>query len=241
MQKYIDIYKKYYYWAISDWEREVSQGFPFLTSLGEIAAQNVIDTLQQTELPSFFRAMVKRVTSSQILSELGETVTDEDKEYHQKYLEQWRLVGLTNPMYQKIERANRDKINLSDFKKKIVASLSPILKTDHKDIAGWQLWEYHTVLKDWIIQTRVEIGDENYQLAYSHSVLYKEDMIFDHYSILRWLGISAGTEWHGIINSDVPELIDKLCRLVYHFIKNLSELLLIEGYEIQSDKQLFDK
>jgi RNA binding exosome subunit len=217
-----EFYKWLYYWSIQDWEREALQGFPYLNNIGETAAQNVIATLNKSEQSQFFKAMVKRVTNPQLLSEIGEKASYKDKEYQNRYLEQWRLAGLSDPIYKKIDRARRDMVILSDFKQKIVSSLSVILPGNYRDVESEYLWEYQTFMGNSIVLTRIEIGNDNYQLSYSQSILsiYK-DPILHHYSILRWLGISSGTEWYGVTNTNVSDVIFVLSNIIVHFISKV--------------------
>lgn len=222
----IEFHRQFYLWSVADWQREINQGFPYLGTLSNNTLRNILNELHCNEVKDFTTAMVKRSMKPEILDKLGLEISKKDQYYTKLYVEKWNASFLTDPLYKKFDRAASDKINPLAFKECINKELAPLLGIDFDDIEGWKVWQYVNEVGPWKIKTTIEIGNTHHQLSYAQSVFFdKKNYLLKHYSILRWLGLSAGTEWDGLKNSDVPFISKTLANLINHFIKSMLILL----------------
>jgi len=219
----IEFWRRFYAWSIADWHREINQGLPFLGSLNSGYLRALLSELCDEEIADFAKAMVKSGIRPELQQELGLTTTNTDRYYHDLYMRKWNEALFTDPLYKKLERAARDKVHVATFKKSISMALAPLLGTEFDDIEGWKVWRYVNEMGPWKIHTIIQIGDD--QLSYEQSVFCGSIYLLKQCSLLRWLGLSAGTEWGGLTNSDIPYVSETLAKLIDHFINALQKLL----------------
>lgn len=110
--------KKLYIWSISDWKREIKQGFPYLKNLGANLTIDILESLENSEKIKFSQAMVKRAIMPQVLEAIGESINETDQQYINLFLSKFNASFLVaDSTGEKIIRANQDKVRFRNLKK----------------------------------------------------------------------------------------------------------------------------
>lgn len=197
---------EYYLWAKQSFEQEIASDFLLLRTIP--ACMPLIDFfrhLSDKQQLIAISAFCKSGCHSDAVALLGEKKTSEEAELLQKYGEFWRR-SRSSGREDKLEMLRR-KFNRVAFTKSIESEVGPLL--GHLVEKGGQLYRrYSKEFKTFTIETWIFSGGPVRQLQYEHKLLTTGGVIYEHISILSWLGIVSGpTPWRPLSGDNSENVI----------------------------------
>ncbi len=229
----LEFEERLFHWCLRDWDRELNSDFQFLRALDKSInarrAVSVMESLEASQLARLTRMLVKRSTTPRGLERCSESLTLMDEqliEDFQELLEQesWRE-SMQIPAGGFPKKKGQKRFSRRAFKKAVIAELSDVLGDKYEKCVGSEII-YETPIDQWKLVTFVDFGGRIHNLCYGHNIVNQEgENLIENYSLLRWLGISGGTQWYNLENEDSQQVAETLALLVTHFLNASKELL----------------
>ncbi|HVU26600.1 MAG TPA: hypothetical protein VHG71_02555 [Verrucomicrobiae bacterium] len=238
---------RYYYWAISEWEKEVNKSFPSLNLFKTESARIVAQFMQQlnsAEQLILARSLLKRFHQKAVKM-LGEDISDEEESLVSKF-DAFRLAEDAKIISKNLFSKNVKFANKGKFRRTIL--------TKFKAAFGTHCFELELVGLDpeldfkmhyggWVLNTRFEFNGAHKQIHYWHGIA-SPNTIEPHrmptmvmgksISFNAWLAISSQTQWEYLLPEDVEPACDAAIKFCGRFIEIAPKLL--KGLEFEKIK-----
>ena len=212
-----DIERRLFRWALGDMEREIREGFPFLSAIRGSLAQTAfayLSGLPGEQQQAAGRGLVKRFQPRAAALE-GLPVTAEEARHAEIFV--GRVSGGSSRDSGPIDRRRL----LAALKQQ----LKPVMGSGGERFGGGE-WRYRVEQGPWVVSTYLDTGGRRHQLAYDHRIGTRAvpdlGLVI---SVLSWLGIAGQTSWDGLADPNVPETAELVARLCRHFLEALPEIL----------------
>jgi hypothetical protein len=219
---------RFFNWRLKDVNREVKNGFPFVSKMKSPYVEWALTTLQvfsQEEQLSILTALIKRKTSPKISGSL----TSEEQNSLDSYLREEARIRVQD---KKIQRLFSDETTLISIDKKylracLIQEMQTVFNVKPKRYDGDLLYQFHA--NQWQLDTWINV--ESVSCSYFHALQYKTSKMEKIASSIRlspiqlteWLGIGSGT-WCFEEITDVPLVAQELARVCSHFKEAMSEI-----------------
>lgn len=229
-EAYRVFHQRLYRWAVADSHREVGQGFPLLDTIGNSKVSSLLrlmTPLTVDEKTALADALVKQ-THRSIASEMGISLTSEDRENVQRYksfhatrLSGGTLIPAPAPLTKRL-------ISKTRMLGLINKSLFPVLGTDVSPVGKGAIY-FTTPIDKWVMKTFVGVHSTGIAQVYYYHVLDRADRPLQYetrlhmISIMIWLGIGQ-TEW--TLSSASPDaIVTSLTAVISHFTEAVPALI----------------
>ena len=229
MKAKLQFEERFYNWCLRDWEREINQDYPFLSSVSYPSSRYAIRIMRsfpdkrRTLLAS---GLVKRFRQKDLLEQLGEEYTEEEKRLVQLYLDVCQRSDWIETGNRSLEEEGKKRIKRKELKNCIVNSLSSVFLEGYEDCGGWEVWRYCTKFGPWQLLTYFDVGGTSEELSYDHSIIVSERvLLFEGISLLSWLGLSGSTSWKVTENSQIEHAAKTATVFCSHFMNAVPKLL----------------
>lgn len=226
--------ERYYFWALEDWEREISENYALVRSVRDSVASRTVRIMESLnsdeQRRSMAIALAKRARDPEVLIRCSHRLTERDKKLAQLFMdmferESWREASKI-PLGGFPQRLDQEKLNRKKFKQCIIGALSPILGENYEDWGDWEEWRYCNRAGPWQVITSIDVGGQYHQLCYGHDIIASEHVyLAQNINLLRWLGIGSQTQWQFLLASDAEPTAEALARIVAHFMEAVPRLL----------------
>jgi hypothetical protein len=177
------------------------------------------------------KALVKRFTDEHVLEQCRQRLRSDERVLVRLYMdrldgEMWKEAAATIPADRFPVGPRPKKLKRRKLKQCIVKALARVLGEEYEDLGDWEVWRYATLAGPWKVHTFVDVGGQGHQLTYGHSIIVSERVrLYEHISLLSWLGIASTTGWEGLADSDAEPTGERLAKIVGHFIEAAPKLL----------------
>lgn len=227
----------FYQWALADWDRERSEGYPYLKSFKcgyNLECIALLEELSPYERAATVRALVKYLhqegaqLSDDPLSEdeLRTAIAFRDEalnRIHQKYvLDETHRKALEDP---------KRRLDRRRFRSMVCDKVARALGVKAERLQGG-LFRYRVPVDDWIIITTIFTGGDHHDLSYSHDICHcsfepdsREERLLEHTSIASWLGLRGPNWWSFLLAEDAQPVSDLVASLCGHFVRAAREIL----------------
>jgi hypothetical protein len=191
---------------------------------------NVLDSLEQDQLIRLTKVLAKRSVSEDVLQRCSESLTENEKQQIEDFIklvrkESWREASKISPGEGLRNEKGQNKLKRSVLKRAVVSELSHILGDKYESCEGEEII-YTTPIGPWKLVTFVDFGGSIQNLCYHHNIVNDQGgSLIENVSILRWLGISGGTQWENLKNECCQEVADTLAKIIEHFLQAVKELI----------------
>lgn len=212
-----DIEARLFRWALGDMEREIREGFPFLSAIQGRLAQTAfayLSGLEGEQRQAAGRGLVKRFQPRAAERE-GMPATAEEARHAERFLG-------------RVTRGSAGDPGPLDRKQLLAAlkqQLKPVMGSGGERFGAGE-WRYRVERGPWVVSTFLDAGGRRHQLAYDHRIGTRDvpdlGLVI---SVLSWLGVAGQTSWDGLTDADVPETAELVARLCGHFLEALPEIL----------------
>ena len=222
---------RYYYWATSEFEREIDEAFPNLGLFNAGSVREVLQFMRKLDRASrlnLARGLLKRFHPDAVAA-LGEATSSEEKSLVSR-LDQFRNVQTVVP---------------SGIKFASKGKLRRMIMAKFKHAFGDQCFGLELVGLDpelifklkccgWILETRFEFRGKHRQIHYWHDIVsptviepYRAPvMILDRFiSFNAWLGIMSQTWWELLTNYDAEPACEAAIKFCGRFFEVAPKLL----------------
>ena len=210
---------RFYAWAKLDAHRELSQGFPFIRQIRNLATLRFlgfVERLEERERSVFCSALLKRAHQRAVELEQSHLSEEEGALLHQ--YSQWN-----DAQVWELETQTR-RVNRTRLRKILSKRLSPVFGVPNAVMSHPETSVYEAQIRCWTVRTQIDMGGRRV-LGYSHSIAAREFVhLHNNISILGWLGISQA-DWVYVEEQKQEELADCLARLCTHFLDSAEHLL----------------
>jgi hypothetical protein len=240
---------RYYYWAISEFEKEISESFSNLRTFknGPIwEAHQFMQQIDRDEQLTLAKNLVRRAHPDAVKI-LGETLSDEDNlllnrfdnfrsQFHGK-------IGI-NSNGEKIKCVSKSKLRKAvenAFIKKYGSRCVKILTTE----GGWDPF-FEMKFAGWIVNTSFSFGRHQSLISYQHSIGSEKKIPIQEYpsecwppamklgrslTLLSGFGIIGQTQWMFLAKEDVDPACNNVIKCCEHFFEAIPRLL--KGLEFE--------
>lgn len=214
-------YAELYQWSLKDWQREISEEFPYLRLFPPGLTGNIIPMLSGMSKEQRNRivcALVKRMNHVGACA-AGEPPTDEEVELATSFLE--KSFQPTTEMFEYNSASGEGrlppKVSRKDLEGLLKSTLDPICGRRRPNHAAGG-WRYEFERAPFIVRTTFDVAGRYHQLSFDHRIHIGREPIFGRYSFLVWLGISGQTCWTYISESEAPQICQSVAFLCRHFL-----------------------
>jgi len=183
----MELERRYGYWALAQWKRELTAGFPTLTALAPFSTSATIalDTFSQMEPERRDRlatALVLRAhTESFELTGNGGALSDEQ----QGLVQEWLAVVSANLSGARKSRPDRKKL-----RRDLAAAMSRVAQEVVR-LGRTERLVFEVRTGDQVVETHCDLGGRTHFLRYHHVVRWRDTPIKSGASPLTWLGIAS--------------------------------------------------
>lgn len=235
---------RYYYWAVEDFKREITDGFPYLRhfkSGSPYWVASIMSGLTSDEKLQLAKALVKRFHKN--AAEIaGDPVTREEIEMISKYREHRDNIAnqLEVALYERQKAGER--VVYANRKRLAKLVMSELRRINLNDATEEDRgWSYITEINGWEIKTYIDTGHRHAQLLYNHQIYSadKVEAVVSKYgeptqlrlslakniSLNSWLGINSETCWFDLTDEDSPVAAVNLAKMCSHFLQTVPILL----------------
>ena len=201
----------FYLWAKQSFEQEVASDFPLLKTIPLCVPlidffRHLSDRQQLIAIATFCKT-----GHSGAAGLLGERKTSEEAELLRQYGEFRNRSRLDPSRAESKLEALSQKFDRVAFTKALESEIGPLLGC-LVEKGGQSHRKYSKEFETFTIETWIFTGGPVRQLQYEHKLLAPEGAIFEHISILSWLGIVLGpTPWRPL-SDDTSESVIKACK-----------------------------
>jgi hypothetical protein len=246
---------RYYWWAISEWEKEINESFPNLRLFKAGSFQHLhqfMQNLDKEEHLVLAHALLNRFHSSAV-KKLGVITTEEEialLEKRDKFcgssfqneMEELQARRRAGEKIKFVSKTKLRKIMADKFTKAYGERCVKILGE------GWDPW-FEMKFAGWIVPTGFTFGRSESMISYSHSIgseakipipefppeVWPPTMRLGlHISFGSWLGICNRTQWEHLLTEDVEPACDAVLKLCGRFFDVAPKLL--KGLEFETIK-----
>lgn len=226
----------FYGWALQDWQRERSHGYPHLRTLKTGIVPIWIDILEHLPPPerdALITALVKYYHQEGAHAS-GDPIRAEEfqmfRQYRDECLTKSRL-DWNNPAYQEYKKGVR-RLNRQRFRKMVRRRVSEALGREHEKWPG-AVFRCTTYFGEWKVLTSISYGN-HHDLSYYHRIHlgqelrdsdYGENVLLGRTSLLHWLGLTHQTWWSFLSEDDAELVSDCVASLCVHFVEAAKEML----------------
>ena len=243
---------RYYYWAISQFEREINESFPILRTfkIGQMwEAHQFMQQITKSEQLTLAKGLL-RGAYSDTAKILGETLSDEAdpllKRFN-KFCSQFYGQTRSELSGKKVKYVSKGKLKKAieiAFTKAYGSQCVKFLTT--KD--GYDPW-FEVKFAGWIVITSFTFGRHQSMISYDHIIQSEAKVPNSEFppeywmpamrlgqslSFASWLGLSARTEWAALVEEEVDQVCDaviKCCGLFFEIAPTLLNGLEFEKVE----------
>ena len=227
---------RYYCWRLSECEREVQQGFPFLSRVPHtfvIGYLEFVDNWTQSAQLDLLRALVVRYTEESTLK--GRTLTEHEEQLLQAFHGACqRDLGPKLGSYSRRSYAGEFKIDRSLLRRQLKSILTEPLGPSRVFEANE--YRFRTLLNGVTIRTHLDTGGATRQFSYSHTLLMGQQeywgdqaaTIREAVSMVAVLGVFPTTEWQFMTQDEIPLAAESMKMFCEHFLKAVPSLT--EGF-----------
>ena len=239
---------RYYYWATSEFEKEISESFPIMRTfkLGPIwEAHQFMQQITKEEQLTLAQGLLRR-SYSDTAKILGEGLSDEANVLLSRFDTcRSRFYGQArNDLAgQKVKYVSKGKLRkaIEIAFTKAYGSRCTKIQTE-KD---WDPW-FEMKFAGWIVATQFTFGRRQSKILYYHAIesetkvpnpefppaYWMPAMRLAHWlSLASWLGISGQTEWASLLEGEVEQACDAVIKCCGHFFEAVPQLL--KGLEFE--------
>jgi len=223
----LEFQKRYYYWALSDWDSEIQESFISLSRIKNpvveavLIAMDNIETYQRYYLAS---GLVGRFRK-ELLLHINKDFTKEEARLVDYYMDTVQHISIESTLLRNFNQYKKQTLNKKLFKQTLIDKLAPVLGMNYQKLSRYE-WKYSLNIGSWHVDTYIDIGGRYHQLVYDHVIKGPGNFILmDCISILSWLGISSQTSWRGLGNDDICSVVDSLSQIIYRFMVSAPILL----------------
>lgn len=240
---------RYYYWAASEFEREIGESFPILRTFKNGPIREAYQFMQQiakNEQLTLAKSLLKR-THPKATKILGEKLSDEENSLLNKFdnfRSQFHVPVGIDPSGQKIKYVSKNKLRKAieiSFTKAYGSRCVKILTTEE----GWDPF-FEMKFAGWIVSTSFSFGRYQSMISYQHSIGSEAKVPIQEYPPECWpptlrLGGSLGLlstglgiaqpQWLSLKKEDVDQACDTVIKCCGHFFEAVPRLL--KGLEFE--------
>lgn len=249
---------RYYYWATSQFEKEIAESFPTLRTfkIGRMwEAYQFMQQITKDEQFTLAKSQLRKVYSD-TAKILGESISDEenlllnkfDKFCSQLFRSQLTTRGQmrSDLAGQKVKFVSKGKLRKAmeiAFTKAYGSQCVKILTTKE----GWNPW-FEMKFAGWTVITSFSFG-RNQSIGYDHIIQSEAKVpnpevppewwmpamrLGDSLSFGSWLGLSTHTEWASLLEGEVNQACDAAIKCCGRFFEITPKLL--NGLEFEKIK-----
>jgi hypothetical protein len=240
---------RYYYWAISEFEKEIGESFPILGTFknGPIwEAHQFMQQIDKNAQLTLAKGLVKR-TYPNIANILGKRLSDEENLLLNRFdnlRSEFHGQAGIDPCGQKIKYVSKSKLRKAieiAFIKAYGSRCVKILATEE----GWDPF-FEMKFAGWIVTTSFSFGRHQSMISYQHSIGSEAKVSIQEYppecwppamrlarslTLLSGLGITGQTQWVSLAKGDVDQACDAVIKCCGHFFEAVPKLL--KGLEFE--------
>jgi len=246
---------RYYYWATSEFEKEIGESFPILRTFktGRLwEAYQFMQRISKDEQLTLAKSLLRRFYSD-TAKILGDGISDAanillsrfDKFCDELFRSQLDAKARNAHSDQKVKYVSKNKLRKAieiAFTKVYGSRCVKILTTEE----GWDPW-FEMKFAGWIVITTFTFGRRESLIEYHHTVqseakipnppfppeLWMPAMRLGHFiSFASWLGISSQTQWEYLLPEDVEPACDAVIKHCRQFFEVAPKLL--KGLEFET-------
>lgn len=219
---------RFFNWRLKDANREVKNGFPFVSNMKSPCIRWALLTLQsfsQEEQLSILTTLIKKKTSSKISGQINA----QEQNFLNAYLKEEARVRMQSKQIQHLFSDETPLISIDKkcLRKCIIQEMQSVFDVKPKRYDGDLLYQIHH--GEWLSDTWVNI--ESTSCSYFHSIQYEgSEMKKAEYSIrlspiqlTEWLGIGSGT-WCFEEMTEVSPVAQEVAKVCFHFRKAMDEI-----------------
>ncbi len=240
---------RYYYWAISEFEKEIGESFPILRTFknGPIwEAHQFMQQIEKSQQLTLAKGLVRR-THPKAAEILGERLSDEDNSLLNKFdnfRSQFHVPVGIDPSGQKIKYVSKNKLRKAieiEFTKTYGSRCVKILTIEQ----GWDPW-FEMKFAGWIVTTSFSFGRYQSMISYQNSIRSETKIPVQEYppecwpptmrlggslALLSGLGLIGQTQWLSLKKKDVDQACDVVINCCGRFFEAVPRLL--KGLEFE--------
>lgn len=181
--------ERYFRWAVSQWDQELASDFPTLRAFGgfssaALVALEVLEALEPRAKASMTQALARRA-HKEATSLRNAPLSAVDEELLEQWLELSRQVRFSRAFHLETYRMDRHALRAA-----LKHTVGPLLGKQTSPSSGNGLG-YVKYLRGWSVDTDIDLGGRNHQLAYFHVVSWEGHLVKSVIGPLEWLGISS--------------------------------------------------
>ena len=227
---------RYYLWSIHDFNREIDDGYPYLSSFKSGPGWKLLQfirTMSRYDKQILMSALLKKF-HLKALQSTGDTITSEEVAIRDEFRAFCQLPSLMDEevLLRKLSGENVAYANRRRLRPKILEQSRRAFGTDQ--ILFSDSARVRTKLCGWILETAFDFGGEADQVRYSHSIISEDRrktggspiMSLKRFiSLNSWLGLSSQTGWKYVMDEDAELICSTLIKLCTHFVDVAPKLL----------------
>jgi hypothetical protein len=212
--------ERFYEWALNDFQREITEDFPFLSRVAWSIPIKVIAIMRSLPLEARQRlgSTLVRTHKVHISAEaVATTCTVDDERMRAWYFEQMR-----HPVREDLEANSKERwVTYIRDKRELMRAVREELMVAFPGEAPRKSkteLRFHTSVHGFELETIVYAG-HSWQLWYRHRLRHEPSGVdVNDISLLSWLGITSVTYWYYITEASIPEAAKTVGDLCRHFI-----------------------
>lgn len=233
---------RYYLWAKEEFRLEIGQDFSLLRRIPAVAAMTclkLMDRMSASERHFFGATMVKRFhEGSRLLGESTSTTSLGDNDEEQEIVKLYRatLMATARDAISAREYKNAPpRVKSSKLKGRLKVVLGPILGEAEPAQRESPVWYYSTKIYGLTVRTCIDATAGDYSIHYYHSIgtfnTPTHVALYEHISILSWLGLISSTSLDPISESQLEPTVQVLADACQRFLDVAPKLL--KGLEVE--------
>jgi len=223
-----NIAQRLYDWCFLDAERELREGFPFVTRIkGGNAARYLgfFSQLPPADASLVSRVLVKRMNQP-VLLRLKPALTQPEEKYLQAYLQFGEVSGPGGIRMVVGDPEERRAVQTRELRKALKGLVKERFRPEFGVPMGVSAneWHYEVDAGCLRVRTHVDVGGRS-SLSYSHAVLQEDGTpLPSHLSVLQWLGAASMTRWRVLLAEELIDAADTVFLLSKHFVAEMRRL-----------------
>jgi hypothetical protein len=219
---------RYYQWALKDAEREVRQGFPFISKIKDrttLSFLAIVEPLPLEQQLAYASILVKN-TFKHILNDRNNLITADEHTLYKQFLNEEKKFEKVLYRQGQLDTLNA-RVNTKRLRKFLEEKLSKLFG-DVTQSDGTNRFAYRREISSWKIDTHIFLGGRA-KLNYMHviSPFRKTDLRLEPLivtDLLLWLGIGR-MGWNLMTDEEALFVSETLATVCVHFIDAASDLL----------------
>lgn len=224
---------RYCRWRLTDAQREIEEGFPFLREMKGPRMRvilAILDQLSKERQHNVVRALIKNQTTRRVLDALGEPLIEAEVKLVDGFWGEWTRTLRKNEelrvLFSDPALSPYKYIPIKQLKPLIIEELKSVFEAKPK-IYGADL-DYEISMNSWSITTSIHVQRDLY--SYYHQIsldnLSPRIVLGDYtINIASWLSFRGSDTWCFLTEEDVPRAAQTITVLCSRFLSLLPELL----------------